>query len=62
MYSEAQAVTLFMLMLFISNSYQDYKIICGLYYGGRKLVSEVVTTSQPKWALMFGETLLWDEW
>ncbi|ELT95575.1 hypothetical protein CAPTEDRAFT_208017, partial [Capitella teleta] len=44
------------------NDFEEYKVICGLFYGGNRLTKEVVTTSACRRIEGFQETVVWDEW
>ena len=42
--------------------FDDFRVICGLYHGGRKLSQEVVTKIKPVQSDGFQDTIIWDEW
>ena len=42
--------------------YEDFKVMCDIYYGGRKLAEGMETTNKPSVCGGLFDTIVWDEW
>jgi len=52
----------YLVMMLSFSSFVDFKVMVGLYHGGRSLCPEVVTTIRPQLSDGLQDTFVWDEW